>query len=112
MVFPVSTSNPTPESEITARFLRRARQKDTAARGIIMAGGIGIIAAVVGIFVLIVGVAIPLFREASVERAAVQLRFPQPETLLAADMDDYGENFYSLHRDGTVLGLGVDGKAL
>jgi phosphate transport system permease protein len=111
MVFAVSLPPSDPEAETTARFLRSARRRDRVAKGVILTGGIGIIAAVAGIFVLIVGVALPLFRSARITPHPQTLTFPDPAALLAAGVDDYGDNLYGLYRSGAVLGFSGDGQA-
>jgi phosphate transport system permease protein len=111
----VQTETPSPnqrEADITKAFMAKAKRRDRLARGVIMLGGIGIIAAVTGIFVLIVGVALPLFHKASVVKVPGDFRLSDPGSILAAGLDDYSETVFVVRRQGEVEGFSPKGKAL
>ena len=78
---------------------RRVRLYDRLGRLVIAAGGIGIIAAVLGIFVFIGRETAPLFRPARVQPGAGELAPPGGDVLLAA-VDPYREVLLAVDASG------------
>lgn len=81
------------------RLNRRVRFYDRLGRLVIAAGGIGIIAAVLGIFVFIGRETAPLFRPARVQPGAGELAPPGAGVLLAA-VDPYREVLLAVDANG------------
>lgn len=83
------------------RPLKRAKAIDRLARYAIVLGGIAVIATVIGMLVVILRVALPLFSPSSAERLADG---PPIETtsVVAIGMDDYRENCYVIDDHGAV----------
>ncbi|MFA5159491.1 MAG: ABC transporter permease subunit [Candidatus Omnitrophota bacterium] len=93
------------------QVLKRAKRRDRMARWLIGAGGIGVIGCVALMLVLIVSVALPLFRPA---RAEVTARLPLPGgvpagELLALGLDEYLETGYALDRSGRLTFFSLPG---
>lgn len=94
---------------ISKATLRRIKRCDRAARWIITLGGVTIIASVIAILVLIVSVALPLFRPARVEplgEAALPASIPLKEVLSVGGdiaLDGQGAMACVFTRDGTVV---------
>jgi phosphate transport system permease protein len=87
--------------------VRRLKRVDRAAVAIITAGGLAVVAAVLGILVFIVSEALPLFRPAAVSRVQrVALAEPvtspgPPDATGAAGVDEYQRYFYTVDPAGT-----------
>jgi phosphate transport system permease protein len=90
-----------------ARNTRRMRL-DRAAGWLIALGGVGVIAAVVGMLVFIAGEAVPLFRSAVIRPAATVALRPAPAGLdgaahRALGVDEYQRYLYVIEPDGLVV---------
>ena len=80
----------------------RAKRIDRAATWVISLGGVAIIATIVGIFVEIFAVTLPLFMSADATQVG-KLRFGQSESpVVAATLDDYFETAYAVYADGSL----------
>ena len=83
------------------RHLKRIKRRDRIARWIISAGGMGVIVCVLTMLLLILSVALPLFRPAA---ATLKTRLSPPaasgQRLLTAGMDDFFESAFVLDDAG------------
>ena len=75
----------------------------------IVVGGAAVIAAVMGIFVFIFFQVLPLFQDAKVEAAAQYQLTENMDSVVAVDMDEWGELPLVLHQDGSVEYLDLKG---
>ena len=95
------------------RLFRRAKRIDRAARWVITGGGVAIVAAVVTILLLILNVALPLFRSPRIEllsRAPLASPGAVAANLIAVGVDEYLKTPYAIDRKGAML-FAADGKA-
>jgi phosphate transport system permease protein len=85
-----------------------ARLADRVGRWVIMTGGIGVIAAVLGIFVFILRESYPLFQDPVVSEEA-RIDVSDLPTALAIGSDPYMEIVYAVHAEGVTF-VDVDHK--
>jgi len=85
-----------------------ARLLDQVGRWAITVGGIGVIAAVLGIFVFVAGEAWPLFKDASIESLA-EIRLSSAENVLATGTDPYLEVAFVIGERGVAFYRVFDG---
>lgn len=86
------------------KLIARARRRDTVARYFITIGGVAIIVTVVGILLLILGVAMPLFASTSAERRAESIETNlAPDDILAIGVGDYGQIAYVITAGGEAV---------
>lgn len=101
--------------DIDDKRIRRVKRVDRLARLGITLGGLAIIVSVIGILLLIVQVAVPMFQPAR-SSVAAELALPeglQADAILAAGMDEYRETGYVLDASGTMHLLDlVEGRVL
>ncbi|MEK7793817.1 MAG: hypothetical protein AAB353_04775, partial [Candidatus Hydrogenedentota bacterium] len=83
------------------RALKRAKAIDRFARYAIVLGGIAVIATVIGMLVVILRVALPLFAPSSAERLADTLA-TDSGSVAAIGLDDYRETCYVIDTGGAV----------
>lgn len=88
-----------------------ARFADACATWIIKGGGLLVIAATVGILVLITAVALPLFYPAGLQPLAEQ-RLPASPAVLAAGSDEYLQTLYSVDTQGRVTIYNLAGRSM
>ncbi len=99
---------------MSERLRIRNQRIDRVAGWFISVGGVAIIVSVVLILLLIIHVALPLFKRSSAEMVA---RFAVPERITASEplalgMDEYLETVFVLTRDGTFSFLDAHSGAL
>lgn len=97
------------DSQSNRRF-RRAKVIDTVARWGITLGGAMVVLAIIGIFVEIAAVTLPLFRSPRAEPIASVP--PEVHGTLAVGADDYGQMAWRLLTDGTVAFYDLPPRAL
>lgn len=95
-------------------LIERIKRRDRVAGQAIKAGGLLVVASVIGILVLIADVALPLFYPPS---ATVVRSFPVPceldgARIIAAGLDDYRESGYLLDETGTFTFLDLQRGAV
>ena len=88
-----------------------ARLLDQAGRWAITVGGVGVIAAVLGIFVFVLGEAYPLFKDAQVHPRD-ELVLTGTEDVLATGSDPYLEIAFVVHTNGVSFYRIADGEAV
>ena len=98
-------------SNSSGRRTRIARLADTCATWVIKGGGLLVIAATVGILLLITAVALPLFYTAGVQQLAEQ-NLPTTPAVLAAGSDEHLRTLYSFDAHGRVLVHNLDGHSV
>ena len=83
------------------RHLKKIKRRDRLAHWFITVGGVGVIVCVVGMLLLILGTALPLFEKPTIERLSSHRR-PAGDTsaVLAAGVDDYRETAFTLDAAG------------
>lgn len=101
----MSASHQAPDA---ASRLRRARFIDRLAARVISVGGIGVLAAVVAIFVFIGYEVLPLLGSATVDEAG---SFDSATGVLAVDVDEYRTAATTVSSDGVVRTFGLDDGA-
>ncbi len=98
-------------SNASDRRTSMARFADAGAAWVIKGGGMLVIAATMGILVLITAVALPLFYSAGVQQLAEQ-HLPASPAVLAAGSDDYLQTLYSIDARGLVTIYNLDGRSV
>ena len=88
-----------------------ARLVDRCATWVIKGGGVLVIAATVGILVLITAVALPMFYNAGVQQLAEQ-DLPTSPAVLAVGSDEYLQTLYSIDTYGRVMVHNLDGRSV
>ncbi len=88
--------------------IRRVRRVDRLAAWLITAGGLMVIVSVLGILILIAGVAAPLFKPARAERLELPAAPAPAAEPLAVGADEYLENGYVLDRRGVFSFYGLE----
>ena len=88
-----------------------ARFADACATWVIKGGGLLVIAATVGILVLITAVALPLFYTAGVQQSAEQ-HLPASSAVLAAGSDEHLQTLYSIDTQGRVTVYNLAGRSV
>lgn len=88
-----------------------ARLADACATWVIKGGGVLVIAATVGILVLITSVALPLFYSAGVQQLAEQ-HLPASPAIVAAGSDEYLHTLYSIDAHGRIIVHNLDGRSV
>ncbi|NLS14256.1 ABC transporter permease subunit [Vibrio sp. SM6] len=90
------------KAEFTLQEKDRARfVKDRAVRFAVSCGGVGVLAALVLIFIYLAMVIIPLFSDAKLEPNIAHIPY-QGAPLSAINIDDYGEKALTIANDGKV----------
>ena len=95
----------------SGRRTRMARIADACATWVIKGGGLLVIAATVGILVLITAVALPLFYSAGVQQLTEQ-NLPTSPAVLAAGSDEHLHTIYSINAHGRVMVHNLDGNSM
>ena len=95
----------------TGRRTRIAHLADACATWVIKGGGLLVLAATVGILVLITTVALPLFYSAGVQQLAEQ-RLSTSSAVLAAGSDEHLQTIYSIDTHGRVTVHNIDGHSV
>ena len=89
------------------------RLKDIIAQSVITLGGLGTIAAVLGVCVFLFWVVIPLFMPARVgEARELNLSETDPQTIIAQGIDEYQLMTWLLDRNGTLHAYALEDGAL
>ena len=87
-------------AEVKEEYFRKIQRNDRVAQWLIVVGGIGIIGIVIGMLMIIASVAMPLFRKAIEELAALTYLDTKP---LGLGVDEYKETGYYIRQDGSVV---------
>ncbi|MGK0290204.1 MAG: phosphate transport system permease protein [bacterium] len=96
----------------TDKYFRKSKLIDRIARWIITAGGIAVIFCVVGILVLILKEAIPLFFNAEIHKLS-QFSISEKEKIVEFGVDDYLETGFTLNEKGQLNHIQIqDGKTI
>lgn len=105
----MTPNDPLPSPPPTARTPRRRLLADRAARWLVSAGGIGIIASILGILVFLLVEVFPLARPAVVE---AERTIPFDSPVLATVGDEYRTHLAAIAPDGRVRVLRLDDGAV